>query len=118
MTFPFLVLDMRNKQGHLVSPVAPELDLTPVGLVPFRALPTGHWGRPSSPHPWARGWVWPLSADGGGGCQHHHQVPSAPRDPTTPGNSAFIHPCPSKLVWHVFLLQLPQGSTGFPLPLI
>lgn len=39
--------------------------MTPVGLVPFRALPTGHRGRPS-PHPWARGWVWPLNADWGG----------------------------------------------------
>ena len=66
---------------------------------------------------WARGWVWALNADGGD-CHHHHQVPSVPRHPITPWNSTFIHPCPRKLAWQVFLPQLPQGSTGFPPPLI
>ena len=74
-----------------------------------QTLPSSSMGQGLGMVSWCWGW----------GCHHHHhQVSSVPRDPTTPWNSAFIHPCPSKLAQQVFLPQFPQGSTGFPPPLI
>lgn len=108
-------LDMRNKQDHLVRPVAPQLDLTPVGLAPFRALPSGHWGRPSPPHPWARGWVWSLDA-GGGAVTTTTKSPLSPGTPPLPGTlHSFTH-APANLLSKCSCCSSPKAVPGFPNP--